>query len=127
MTKKTDTPTADKTAKKQESTETKDVKDVKEVKAIKEEETQKKTDTTEDKDLQEENNQLKAELDALKAKLEASKEPEPKKEVKRKGNSGVWAVKGGIRRFFPLLAWKNMPRNKGGWKEEVKAPAEAKK
>lgn len=131
MAKKTDTPTAEKAVKKKESTETKDIKDVQEVKAAKEEETPKKTDTptatVEDKDLQKENDKLKAELDAIKAKLETDKEPEPKKEVKEKESKGVWAVKGGIRRFFPLLAWRNMPRNKGGWKEEVKAPAEARK
>lgn len=43
-----------------------------------------------------------------------------------KEKSVIVAIKDGIEREFPLLAWKNMPKDKGGWKQKVEAPKEAK-
>jgi len=54
----------------------------------------------------------------LEIKQDASKEALPTKSV-------VVAVKNGVEREFPLMAWNNMPKDKGGWKQKVETPKEA--
>ncbi|WP_437918579.1 hypothetical protein [Sphingobacterium sp. LRF_L2] len=65
-------------------------------------------------------------ITTLEAKIEEFKKSESTVVPEKKTTAVVTAVKDGIEREFPVLAWNNMPKGKGGWKQKVGAPKEAK-